>query len=161
MNTHPNQSREALPPDEVMLEPAGQFATDLRNLRSAVQRAADRRTAQPVPFGWLNAAKRRHRSAQRRVVLAWSLVTVCAALLCIGALPFLHHATPPVTAQQVAPVQPVVIDDTALLEQVDSAVSESVPKSLAPLATLDDLGSTTSTNTESSLNAPEKKNVAQ
>jgi len=130
MNTHPNQSREALPPDEVMLEPAGQFAADLR-------------------------------TAQHRVVLAWSLVTVCAALLCIGALPFLHHLAPPVTAHQVVPVQPVVIDDTALLEQVDTAVSESVPTPLAPLATLDDLSSTTSTNTESSLNAPEKKNVAQ
>lgn len=161
MNTHPNQSRDALPPDEVMLEPAGQFAADLRNLRSAVHHAADRQTAEPVQFGWLNAAKRRHRSAQRRVVLAWSLATVCAALLCIGALPFLHHPAPPVTAHQVVPVQPVVIDDTALLEQVDTAVSESVPTSLAPLATLDDLSSTTSTNTESSLNAPEKKNVAQ
>ena len=161
MNTHRNQSRDALPPDEVMLEPAGQFAADLRNLRSAVHRAADRQTAQPVPFGWLKAAKRRHRTAQRRVMLAWSLATTCAALLCIGALPLLHHAAPPVAERQVVHVQPVVIDDTALLEQVDTAVSESVPTSLAPLATLDDWSSTTSTNTESSLNAPEKKNVAQ
>jgi hypothetical protein len=52
-------------------------------------------------------------------------------------------------------------DDTALLEQVDTAVSESVPSSLAPLATLDDWSSTTSTNTERSLNTSEKKNVAQ
>ena len=161
MNTHPNQSRDALPPDEVMLEPAGQFAADLRNLRSAVHRAADRQTAQPVPFGWLKAAKRRQRTSQHRVVLAWSLATACAALFCIGSLPLLRHAAPPAAEQKVIDVQPVVIDDTALLEQVDTAVSESVPTSLAPLATLDDLSSTTSTNTESSLNAPEKKNVAQ
>ena len=144
-----------------MLEPAGQFAADLSNLRSAVHRAADRQTAQPVPLGWLNAAKRRHRSAQRRVVLAWSLATTCAALLCIGALPLLHHAAPPVAEQKVVHVQPVAIDDTALLEQVDNTVSESVPSSLAPLDSLDNWSSTTSTNTESSLNASEKKNVAQ
>jgi hypothetical protein len=153
MNTHSNQFRDTLPPDEVMLEPAGQFAADLRSLRSAVHRAAEGQTAQPVPFGWLNAAKRRHRTEQRRLVLAWT----CAALLCFGALPFLRHAKPlaaPVAVRSEA-------DDTALLEQVDTAVSESVPKSLAPLATLDDWSSTTSTNTESSLNAPEKKNVAR
>ena len=167
MNKHRNQLRDALPPDEVMLEPAGQFAADLRNLRSAVHRAADRQTAQPVSFGWLNAAKRRHNAAQRRSLLAWSLVTTCAAVLCIGAaLPFVHHAKPAVETT-VASVQPAVNetasipDDTALLEQVDSAVSESVPTSLAPLATLDDWSSTSSTNTESSLNTPEKKNVTQ
>lgn len=167
MNTHPNQSRDALPPDEVMLEPAGQFAADLRNLRSAVHRAADRQTAQPVPFGWLNAAKRRHRTAQRRVVLSWSLATTCAALLCIGTLPLLRHAAKPAAGPSVVVAHNTAndtvndTDDTALLEQVDTAVSESVPTSLAPLATLDDWSSTTSTNTESSLNASEKKNVAQ
>jgi hypothetical protein len=146
-----------------MLEPSGQFAADLRNLRSAVHRAADRQTAQPVPFGWLNAAKRRHRSAQRRVLLAWSLATTCAALLCIGTLPLLRHAAKPAAEPPVAVVHSTAndTDDTALLEQVDTAVSESVPSSLAPLATLDDMSSTTSTNTESTLNAPEKKNVAQ
>jgi hypothetical protein len=64
-------------------------------------------------------------------------------------------------ARQPALVQSYA-DDTALLEQVDSAVSESVPSSLAPLATLDNWNSTTTTEeTKPSLNKPEKKNVAR
>jgi hypothetical protein len=71
MNTHPNQFRDTLPPDEVLLEPAGQFATDLENLRSAVHCAAERRMP-PTTSDWLIPAKRRHRAAQRRLVLAWT-----------------------------------------------------------------------------------------
>ena len=157
MKTNPNEFRDMLPPDEVMLEPSGQFAADLDNLRTAVHRAAERASTESFSATWLIAARRRQRASQRRLVLAWT----CAALLCIGvAVPFLRHSTTAPTPP-VAKVQPVAIDDTALLEQVDSAVSESVPSSLAPLATLDELSSTTSTNTKPSLNAPEKKNVAQ
>jgi len=162
MKTNPNQFRDTLPPDEVLLEPAGQFGADLRNLRSAVHRAAERQTTQPVSFGWLNAAKRRRQTAQRRMVLAWT----CAALLCVAALPFLHRARP-AAGPSVAVTRSTAsqtlsnTDDTALLEQVDTAVTESVPSSLAPLATMDDWSSSTSTNTETSLSTPEKKNVAQ
>jgi hypothetical protein len=160
MNTHPNQIRNILPPDEAALEPTGEFAADLRNFRSAVHQAAERETSQPQPLAsaWLIPAKHRYRTTQRRLILAWS----SAALLCVGALPLLHNAT------RVAPAPAVVAqseaEDTALLEQVDTAVSESVPSSLAPLATLDTWSSTDSADeitTESSLNASEKKNVAQ
>jgi len=155
MNTRPNQSPED------SLEPRGDFATTLRDFRSAVHHVAERETSKPVPSGWLISARHRQRIAQRRLVLAWT----CAALLCVSLLPILHHAKL-VTSQPVAVVQNVANDaeDTALLEQVDNAVSESVPSSLAPLATLDSWSSTTSTNesvTESSLNKPEKKNVAR
>jgi len=156
MNTRPNQIRETLLPDETAFEPAGEFAADLRNFRSAVHSAAERATQSPVPANWLAPAKLRRRAAQRRLVLAWS----CAALLCISALPFLHHQKP-VVVTPVAKVQSDV-DDTALLEQVDTAVSESVPSSLAPLDSLDSWSSTDSNaNTKPSLNKPEKKNVAQ
>jgi hypothetical protein len=162
MKTNSNKFRNPLPPDESLLEPSGQFAADLRNLRAAVHRAAERQTAESVSFAWLNAAKRRQRSGQRRLMLAWGLAATCATMLCIGTLPYLHHAAP-VAGPSVAKVQPGTpkTDDTALLEQVDSAVSESVPSSLAPLATLDDWSSTASTSTESPLNTSEKKNVAQ
>lgn len=158
MNTRPNQSREILPPDETAFEPAGGFAADLRNLRTAVHCAAERKTAQPVPANWLAPAKLRRRAGQRRLVLAWS----CAALLCISALPFLHHTKPVVVRPAIAHVQ-TDVDDTALLEQVDTAVSESVPSSLAPLDSLDSWSSTDSNEitTEPSLNKPEKKNVAR
>jgi len=149
MNKHPEQLRDALPPDEVLLEPSGQFGNDLRNLRAAIHRAAERQTPPTVPFGWLNAAKQRRRGTQRRLMLAWSL----AALLLASALPLLHHS------RTAAPAP--ITDDTALLEQVDTAVSESVPSSLAPLDAFDNVDTTTSTNTHASLNKSEKKHVSQ
>jgi len=157
MNTPPNQIRDTLPPDETAFEPAGEFAADLRNFRSAVHHAAERQTEGPVPANWLAPAKLRRRAEQRRLVLAWGF----AALLCISALPFLHHDRPAIVPP-VAKVQSDV-DDTALLEQVDTAVSESVPSSLAPLDTLDNLSSTDSNEitAKPSLNKPEKNNVAQ
>lgn len=154
MNKHSEQFRDALSPDEVLLEPSGQFGPefehDLRNFRAVVHRAAERQTSQPVPFGWLNAAKRRRHATQRRLVLAWGL----AALLFAGALPLLHHSRTAVPA-------PIAQDDTALLEQVDTAISESVPSSLAPLDALDNWDTTTSTNTQAPLNKSEKKHVSQ
>jgi hypothetical protein len=158
MNKHPEPFRDTLPPDEVVLEPSGQFGNDLRNFRAAVHRAAEHQTSQPVPFGWLNAAKRRRNQAQRRMVLAWATAAACAALLFAGTLPLLHHAKP--AAAPVARAQSAT-DDTALLEQVDTAVSESVPNSLAPLNDLDNWDTTTSTKTQTSLNKSEKKNVSQ
>ena len=161
MKTNPNEIRDMLPADEVVLEPSGEFAADLRNLRSAVHRAAERSNSRPLSSAWLIAAKRRQRTAQRRVVLAWSLVGACAVLLCLGTLPLLHRSAPVVEPSVAHHMQTQPTDDTALLEQVDTAVSESVPSSLAPLAALDEWSSTTSTNTASTLNTPEKKNVAQ
>jgi hypothetical protein len=163
MNTQLNQFRDALPPhttpEEALLEPSGGFANDLRNFRSAIHHIAERETSRPVPAGWLIPATRRQRSSQRRLILAWS----CAALLCVGLLP-LRHKTTTVVQQPVAAVQTQVNDaeDTALLEQVDSAVSESVPSSLAPLTALDSWSTTIASEpaNESSLK-PEKKNVTQ
>ena len=157
MNNHPEQFRDMLPPDEVLLEPSGQFGDDLRNFRDAIHRAAEQHTSAPVPFGWLNAARNRRRRAQRRIMLAWATAAACAGLLFAGTLPFLHHSQ---TAAPAAQVQPKT-DDTALLEQVDTDVSESVPPSLAPLDALDSWDTTTSTNTHAPLNTPEKKNVSQ
>lgn len=159
MNTHPNHYPDSSHHEDASLEPTGEFVSALSDFRSAVNHVAERETAKPVAYNWLVPARQRYRSAQRRLILAWT----CAALLCIGAVPLLHQtkpvATPPVVAQQNNPG-----DDTALLEQVDSAVSESVPSSLAPLATLDNWSSSTSSNEvtpESSLNKMEKKNVAR
>ena len=162
MNNHPNQSRDVLPPDEVLLEPSGQFGEDLRNFRAAVYRAAERQTSQPVPFGWLNAAKRRRRKAQRHLMMTWATVTACAALLFAGTLPLLHHSkTGGAPSQMMSHVMQPKTDDTALLEQVDTAVSESVPSSLAPLAEIDSWDATTPTNHETPLSKPEKKHVSQ
>ena len=159
MNKHANPFRDAVPSDEVLLEPSDQFGNDLRNFRAAVHRAVERQTSQPVPFGWLNAARRRRQVAQRRLMLAWATVAASAALLFAATMPLLHHPT--AVSTPVAVTQVRSTDDTALLEQIDTAVSESVPSSLAPLAELDDLNSTNSTNNERTPNKPEKKNVSQ
>src|SRR5271170_4337524 len=120
MNTRLSQPRDT------SLEPGGDFATALRNFRSAVHHVAERETSTPVPSGWLVPAQRRQRRAQRRLVLAWA----CAALFCVGMLSLLHQAKPVVVTPPVVQIQ-TDAEDTALLEQVDSAVSESVPSSLA------------------------------
>jgi len=159
MNTRPNQYPDASQHEYASLEPTGDFASALSDFRSAVNHVAERETSKPVPSSWLVPARQRHRSTQRRLILAWT----CAALLCIGAVPLLHQ-TKPVVAPPVVAHQDNPGDDTALLEQVDSAVSESVPSSLAPLADLDSWNSKASTNelnSKSSLKQLEKKNVAR
>jgi hypothetical protein len=141
------------------LEPRGEFATSIRLFRSAVDHVAQRETSRPVAANWLAPALHRKKVAHRRIVLSW----VCAAVLCFAALPISIHLleTTPVSTQQDANLTndkaDTALTDTALLEQVDSEVSESVPASLAPLATLDSWDATTS-STETSLNT-ERKNA--
>jgi hypothetical protein len=128
------------------LEPSGELATTIHNFRSAVEYIAACETSRPVPADWLAPARRRRRT-QHSMILAWA----CAALLCLAMLPLSmnsHHAAPPQVAQATAAVVPVPESDSALLEQVDTDVSESVPSSLAPLAELENWNSA-STNTSS------------
>ena len=133
------------------LEPSGEFAASIRDFRSAVTHVAERETSRPLNASWLAPARKRRRNAQQRMALAW---TACAALLCFATLPFFSHsrpspippAAPAVTAAGAPAVAPNPESDTALLEQVDTDISESVPPSLAPLADLDSLN-TASSNT--------------
>jgi hypothetical protein len=151
---------------ENILEPSGEFAARIRDFRSAVEHVAARETARPVAAGWLALAQKRRRSAQQRMILGWA----CAALLCFATLPFStssHHAAPP----QIVPVAvatatvPAADSDTALLEQVDTDVSESIPSSLAPLAELDSWSTQTTNNSSDSsvnrtaLNSTERTNA--
>ncbi|MBV8632574.1 MAG: hypothetical protein JOZ83_16730 [Silvibacterium sp.] len=163
MKEHRNKFRDVLAPDEAMIEPPGEFGgpfgEDLRNFRAAVHRAAERQTAEPVPFGWLNAAKRRRHAAQRRLVLSWAAAAAFAALLFTATLPMMHHSSG--GSGPVALTTQTGSDDTALLEQVDTAISEAVPSSLAPLDALDSTDATRSTNTQAPLKKSEKKNVSQ
>lgn len=122
-------------------EPTGEFAASIRDFRSAVTHVAERETSRMVSPNWLAPAQKRRRSAQQRMALAWA----CAALLCLATLPFFsHHATIHQAPPAVAAVAPAPESDTALLEQVDTDVSESVPPSLAPLADLDSLDAASS-----------------
>lgn len=144
-------------------EPSGEFAAAIRNFRSAVEHVAARETARPVPSDWLVPARQRRSRAQHTMILAW----VCAALLCLAMLPFSINSRHAVEQQVAGPVVTLTPEsDTALLEQVDTNVSESVPSSLAPLTELDNWNAA-STNTSSnasangtSLKTMEKTNAA-
>jgi 4-amino-4-deoxy-L-arabinose transferase-like glycosyltransferase len=130
---------------DTSLEPSGEFAESIRSFRSAMHHVGDQTAQQDALSVWLAPARKRQKSAQRRMVMAWA---AALGLLFGGALPLtlhLSHETP--TYQQAKDLgQPKDnASDTALLEQVDSAVSESVPDSLAPLAELDNWSSDSKT----------------
>lgn len=149
------------------IEPSGEFAASIRDFRSAVTHVAERETARPVAADWLVPARKRRRNHQQRVVLGWAM----AALLCFATLPWTSHSHPaaihPVTSAAVAAsAAPAPESDTALLEQVDADVSESVPAPLAPLEELDSLDTSTNGSGASSaygksLVSTEKTNVAR
>jgi hypothetical protein len=133
------------------IEPSGELAASIRDFRSAVTHVAERETARPVAASWLAPARKRRRSHQQRIVLGLAF----AALLFLATLPWLSHSRPAATQpaiQATAAAAPANDSDTALLEQVDADVSESVPSSLAPLAELDSWNSA-STNTSNGSSA--------
>ena len=129
------------------LEPSGEFAASIRDFRSAVTHVAERETSHPLTASWLAPARKRRRNAQQRMALVW---TACAALLCFATLPFSSHSRTspihPTAPALTAAAAPNPESDTALLDQVDTDISESVPPSLAPLNDLDSLN-TASSNT--------------
>jgi hypothetical protein len=151
------------------LEPTGEFAASIQNFRSAVTHVAERATAQPASANWLAPARRRRHSAQLRTGLGIAAGWACAALLCFATLPLVHphHAviTLPV-AQAAAAATATTESDSALLEQVDTNISASVPSSLEPLAELDSWNTTSanipgdSSTNGSALTKTEKMNVA-
>lgn len=115
------------------IEPSGEFAASIRDFRSAVTHVAEREASRPVAANWLDPARKRSRAAQHRMALGWA----CAVLLCVATLPIGIHSRHDAVARNVTPaaMAPALStdSDTALLEQVDTDVSESVPPSLAPL----------------------------
>jgi hypothetical protein len=127
-------------------ELSGEFAESIRSFRTAMHYVGQCETAPDTVSMWLAPARKRRQAAQRRMILT---MAAGVALLFGGVLPLtMHnsrHETP--TAQVRVPVQTVdnTTSDTALLEQVDSAVTESVPDSLAPLAELDNWSSESKT----------------
>jgi hypothetical protein len=145
------------------IEPAGEFAPgfqeELELFRSAMNHIAERETARPAAPNWLVPARKRQRSAQRRMALAWT----CAAALCLAVLPITMQ-TPGKQQIRTEPSATAVVNqssasDTALLDQVDTAIAEPVPTSLAPLTEMDNWNTDTSTGT--SLQPTERKNVTQ
>lgn len=122
------------------LEPTGGLANDIRDFRSAVTHVADRETARPVSVDWLAPARRRRRRERQSMALAWA----CAALLCFAMLPLSlssHKAASRPVVQAASTPVAAHESDNALLEQVDTDVSETVPSPLQPLAEMETLNS--------------------
>lgn len=114
------------------------LANSIGHFRAAVHHLAERQ-AQALPVAaQLEKAAQRRQSAQRRVTLEWA----AAMALCVGALVpaagYYRNHTAQMEAQRK---QEMMLKqraaDTALLEQVSSELSETVPDSLQPLADMD------------------------
>lgn len=139
---------------------AGETREDVRELaealslyRSAMQHVAERRALRP----WA-AEPLPRRTFRLGLLLAPALAAAIATGVLVPA--YVHHerrdkpvARETTPAGRQAPVETrASIDDTALMNQIDSEVSEDVPDALRPLADLTE-GSTTD------VSATEKKNV--
>jgi hypothetical protein len=150
------------------------LASTITDLRSLLQYLASRQAAPSAIAAWLDPARRRARSRQRRRVAAFAFTVLAAVALLplslqhrgpqlqnqAGIQSSAHTATP--SGIQSAASQPAVVSpassDNALLDQVDTEVSESVPSALAPLAELQNISSS---STQSDLNQMESTNAPQ
>ncbi len=134
-------------------EEVREMAEALSLYRSAMHHLAEREVARPF------AAERRPSHTMRfRLLLAPALTALIAAGALVPVYTHFHdhhtgtvakNGTETKTTQSVASV-----DDTALMNQIDSEVSEDVPDALRPLADLSDQATTSNS-------ASEKKNVTQ
>jgi hypothetical protein len=134
-------------------EEVREIAEALSLYRSAMHHLAERETARPF------VAERPHaRTIGLRSVLAPALAAAIAVAALVPVYTHYRHNSPPVprmrTEQPSAADTRATVDDTALMNQIDSELSEDVPDALRPLA---DLSDQTTTNNSSS----EKKNVTQ
>jgi hypothetical protein len=141
-NPEPNSSREDV----------HDLAEALELYRSAMHHVADREAARPFV-----AEPRPSRAFHFRLLLAPALAAAVAAGVLVPVYShFHHHATGSSTI--ASPTQPnaaearASVDDTVLMNQIDSDLSEDVPDALRPLADLSDQAATTNS-------VSEKKNV--
>jgi hypothetical protein len=129
------------------------LAEALSLYRSAMHHVADREVARPFV-----AERRPARIIGFRFLLAPALATAIAAAALVPAYSHFHrHSGPGTVAKNVEPNAAdarAAVDDTVLMNQIDSELSEDVPDALRPLADVSD-------QTTSSTAVTEKKNVTQ
>ena len=134
---------------------------DLEGLANSISqfRAAVRHIAEPTSVAWqLDKARQRRRSAQRRTMLQWAVATVAATVLCVTMLmPTVEHYRDRAAQLQAQRQEQLLKQreaDTALLDQVTSELSVTVPDSMQPLEELD----SDYTNNQTSIGKTEKTN---
>jgi hypothetical protein len=141
-NPEPDSSREDI----------RDLAEALSLYRSAMQHVAEREAARPfVP------EPRLARTFHFRLLLAPALAAAVAAGVFVPVYSHFHHhhsgsATVAIRTQPNPAEARASVDDTVLMNQIDSDLSEDVPDALRPLADLSDQATTTNS-------VSEKKNV--
>lgn len=141
-NPEPDSSREEV----------RDLAEALSLYRSAMHHIAEREAAHPFA-----AEPTRARTFRLRLLLAPALTAVIVAGVLVPVFSHLHRPTSPVARTVVTSTpadQRATIDDTALMSQIDSELSEDVPDALRPLADLSDQAATSNS-------VSEKKNATQ
>jgi hypothetical protein len=145
-NPEPDSSREDV----------RDLAEALNLYRAAMHHVAEREVARrPMLHGM--AEPHRSHAFHLRILLAPALVTAVAAGVLVPVYSHLHHR-PSGSSSVASHTQPLTtearasVDDTALMNQIDSDLSEDVPDALRPLADLSDQTATTNS-------VSEKKNV--
>ena len=112
------------------------LANSLSQFRSVVHHIAARSAESAMDWGFEQARARR-RSAQRRVMLEWAVaMALCVAAL-VPAMGFYREHAAQVRAEQQAQLLKQREADAALLDQVSSELSATVPDSMQPLAEMD------------------------
>ena len=132
-----------------------ELAEAIANYRSAMRHVAEREPARP----W-NAAEARPKARRTRLLLLPVLAAGLAAAVVIPSYSHFHQQQVP-AAHAVAREKATTnaetrasVDDTALMDQIDSDVSEEVPDALQPLAALSE--QTTGDNSNDSVSENRK-----
>jgi len=141
---------------------AGETREEVRELAealslygSAMRHLAEQQSASP----WIEA-RRPSRGLRLRLLLAPAMAAAVTAAVALPVYSHLHHhhhgMAPIAQITQPSPAQTrASVDDSALMTQIDSEVSQDVPEALQPLA---DLSEQTASSTTS---VSEKKHVSQ
>jgi hypothetical protein len=136
-----------------------EMAEALSLYRSAMRHVAEKQAERP-----LVRAAQRATGLRMRLVLVPVLGAALAAAVIGPAYVHLHRSTIANTAGHPLAQTPTVttaqasVDDTELMDQIDSEVSEDVPDALQPLADMSDQATTatTTTKTENKEHATQK-----
>jgi hypothetical protein len=121
------------------------MAEALSHYRSAMRHLTEQQLARPIA-----SPPARSRSLRMRLVLVPALGAALAAAVIAPVVSHMHKpAAKPAVAQAIAPADTAnvaSVDDTQLMNQIDSDLTEDVPDALQPLADLSNQ-SATSTKT--------------
>lgn len=117
------------------------LAHSISEFRLAVHQIAARSVGPTIvgsPTEWgLEQARVRLRSKQRRVMLEWAVAAALCVAALVPAVGFYREHAATLQAERQAQMLKQREADTALLDQVTSELSETVPDSMQPLAQTD------------------------